>query len=84
MKFLATVNVSLKGSILDPQGRTILRSLGNLGYDTVSGVRAGKQFRLEMQGERAEVEAQLSDIAQSVLANPVIESVDWELAEADA
>lgn len=84
MNFVATVNVSLKSSILDPQGRTILRSLGNLGYDTVTGVRAGKQFRVEMQGERAEVESQLEALAQEVLSNPVIESVDWELAEVPA
>ena len=82
MNFQATVNVSLKDSILDPQGRTILRSLGNLGYDTVTGVRAGKQFQVEMQGERAAVESQLEALAREVLSNPVIESVDWELSEA--
>lgn len=84
MNFVATVNVSLKDSILDPQGRTILRSLGNLGYDAVTGVRTGKQFRVELQGERTAVEEQLEALAREVLSNPVIESVNWELAEVAA
>ncbi len=81
MIFNAVVSVSLKESILDPQGRTILRSLHNLGYDTVQDVRMGKQFVISLQGERPQVEAQLEEFAGEVLANPVIESVSWELEE---
>ncbi len=81
MNFVAVVNVSLRTSILDPQGRTVERSLHNLGYDTVKGVRVGKQFRIDMAGERAAVEQQLSAFASEVLANPVIESVEWDLTE---
>lgn len=81
MNFRAVVSVSLKESILDPQGRTILRSLHTLGYDTVQDVRMGKQFVVSLQGDRNQVEAQLGEFAQEVLANPVIESVSWELDE---
>lgn len=84
MKFIALVNVSLKDSILDPQGRTVERSLHNLGFDSVHSVRVGKQFRIEMQGDKATVERQLEAFANEVLANPVIESVQWELNEVPA
>lgn len=83
MKFIAIVNVSLKDSILDPQGRTIEHSLANLGYDTVQGVRTGKQFRVAMEGDRAVVEKQLTAFAGEILANSVIEQVEWDLV-ADA
>ena len=83
MKYLAVVNVSLKESILDPQGRTVERSLHNLGHDTVKGVRVGKQFRIDMEGDRSEVERQLGEFAADVLTNPVIESVEWDLSEVD-
>ena len=63
MNFTAVVSVSLKDSILDPAGRVLLDSLGKLGYDTVTDVRAGKQFRLSLRGERSEVEAQLAEFA---------------------
>ncbi len=82
MNFIATVNVSLKASILDPEGRTIGRSLQNLGHDTVRSVRTGKVFHIEMTGPRETVERQLADFATEVLANPVIESVDYSLTEA--
>lgn len=83
MNYTAVVSVSLKDSILDPAGRVLLDNLGKLGYDTVTDVRAGKQFRLRLSGERSEVEAQLAEFANGVLANPVIETVEWDLQEAE-
>ena len=82
MNVTAVVSVSLKKSILDPQGRTILSSLRSLGYGTVQDVRTGKQFVLQLTGSRDEVEAQLQEFASDVLANPVTETVSWELTEA--
>lgn len=77
----AKVYVTLKPSILDPQGRTVERSLHHLGHTAVSGVRVGKFIELRLEGERAEVEAQLQDMAHTVLSNPVMEDVRWELEE---
>ena len=74
----AKVFVTLKPSILDPQGRTVERSLSHLGQQ-VSGVRVGKFIELQLEGERAEVEARLQDMAVKVLSNPVMEDVRWEL-----
>lgn len=76
------VYVTLKPSILDPQGRTVERALSHLGQSNVSGVRVGKYIELQLTGERAEVEEQLRGMVQNVLSNPVMEDARWELSEA--
>jgi len=65
------VDVTLKPEILDPQGQAILSALGRLGYAGVSGVRQGKHFELDL-AEGAD-EAVVAQIAETLLANPVIE-----------
>ena len=81
-QYHAKVFVTLKPSILDPQGRTVERALSHLEHDNVSGVRIGKYIELSLSGEHAEVEAQLSDIVGNVLSNPIMEDARWELTEA--
>ena len=78
--FKAKIYVTLKPSILDPQGRTVERALSHLGQQA-SGVRVGKYIELNMEGERAEVESRVHEMATTVLSNPVMEDVRWELAE---
>lgn len=80
-KYSAKVYVTLKSSILDPQGRTVERALSHLDHSNISGVRVGKYIELVLTGERAEVEGQLKDITENVLSNPVMEDVRWELEE---
>ena len=65
------VDVVLKPEILDPQGQAILGALGRLGIVGVQGVRQGKHFELEVD-EAVDDEA-LETIADTLLANPVIE-----------
>ncbi len=84
MPFKARVFVTLKPSILDPQGRTVERALSHLGHAAVQGVRVGKYIELTVEGDRASAEAQVQDIAVSVLSNPVMEDVRWELEELQA
>lgn len=79
--FKAKVFVTLKPSILDPQGRTVERALSHLDHGNVSGVRVGKYIELTLSGSRTEVEAQLKDITENVLSNPVMEDARWELSE---
>ncbi|MFN4251989.1 phosphoribosylformylglycinamidine synthase subunit PurS [Deinococcus sp.] len=79
--FKAKVFVTLKPSILDPQGRTVERALSHLDHGNVSGVRVGKYIELTLSGSRAEVEAQLKDITENVLSNPVMEDARWEISE---
>ena len=73
----ATVIVTLKPTVLDPQGMTIQRSLASIGLNDVSDVRQGKIFNLQLKdGKREEVER----LAKEVLTNPVIEEyrIVWE------
>jgi phosphoribosylformylglycinamidine synthase subunit PurS len=71
------VDVVLKPEISDPQGQAVLGALGRLGHDSVRSVRQGKHFVLEVEGtpDRAE----LQQIAETLLANPVIEDVELHL-----
>lgn len=80
-EFKATVRVMLKPSILDPQGRAVANSLGRLGHTNLKDVRIGKHIELTLRGDRAEVETQLKTIAETVLSNPVMETVDIRLEE---
>ena len=65
------VDVVLKPEILDPQGQAILGALGRLGIDGVRAVRQGKHFELEVTDQVDD--AALHKLADTLLANPVIE-----------
>ena len=65
------VDVTLKPEILDPQGQAILSALTRLGYSGVTGVRQGKHFELDV--EDGMDESTVAQIAETLLANPVIE-----------
>jgi phosphoribosylformylglycinamidine synthase PurS subunit len=67
------VTVMPKAEILDPQGQAIVGALGRLGHAGVSEVRQGKRFELEVDDTVTDDE--LAEIAESLLANTVIE--DW-------
>ncbi len=66
------VDVVLKPEILDPQGQAIVGALGRLGVVGVSDVRQGKHFELEVE-ESVDDEA-VAKLADTLLANPVIEN----------
>lgn len=77
----ARVFVTLKPSVFDPQGRTIAEALHSLGYDKVGDVRQGKYFELDLEvPNAAAAETLAKDVADRVLANPVIESFRVEVA----
>ena len=76
----ARVFVTLKPSVFDPQGQTIADALHSLGYTSVGDVRQGKFFELELNAASTEQARQLAgDVADKVLANPVIESYRVEI-----
>jgi phosphoribosylformylglycinamidine synthase subunit PurS len=70
------VHVMPKAEILDPQGQAISGALGRLGHAGVSDVRQGKRFELEV--DDTVTDDQLAEIAESLLANTVIE--DWSVS----
>lgn len=71
----AYVYVSLKKSVLDPQGKTIHGALRKMGYKGLEEIRQGKYFEITLNGglTRAEAQAEVDRIAREVLTNPVIE-----------
>lgn len=72
----------LKSTVLDPQGQTIQRALGSLGYSKVKDVRQGKFFVLGLDGmTRDEAKAEVERIAKDVLTNPVIEEFRFDIIE---
>ena len=76
----ARVFVTLKPSVFDPQGRTIADALHSMGYTGVGDVRQGKFFELELDAASADQAQKLAaEVADKVLANPVIESYRVEI-----
>lgn len=76
----ATVCVTLKDSIHDPQGKAILQALSALGFEGVSGVRAGKYFELDLEGNSVETtERSLKEMCEKLLVNTVIEKYRYEI-----
>ena len=79
----AHVYVTLKTSVLDPQGQTIQNALHKIGFADVTGVRQGKYFALSLadQLDANSARAQVERIAREVLINPVIEEYTYRIEE---
>jgi phosphoribosylformylglycinamidine synthase len=77
------VEVMPKPEILDPQGKAVHGALPRLGFTGVSDVRQGKRFELEIDGELTdERRAEIEQMAQTLLSNPVIEDYRVSVLEA--
>lgn len=80
--FRARVFVTLKPSVFDPQGRTIVDALHSMGYASVGDVRQGKFFELQVDADTRDAAQSLAgEVAHKLLANPVIESYRVEVVE---
>lgn len=79
----AYVYVSLKKSVLDPQGKTIHGALNKMGFKGLEGVRQGKFFELSLDGglSKSDAQAEVERIAREVLTNPVIEEFRFTLED---
>ena len=77
----AKVFVTLKPSVLDPQGKAIHHSVASLGFDHIGDIRQGKYFEISFDPATSEADARVSveRIAKDVLANPVIEDFRVEV-----
>ncbi len=77
------VDVMPKPEILDPQGKAVLGALPRLGFDGVSEVRQGKRFVLEIEGDLTDERlAEVNQMAETLLSNPVIEDYAVSVQEA--
>jgi len=79
----AHVYVTLKRTVLDPQGQTIQNALKKMQYKSVNDVRQGKYFVLDLDNslDAAAAKAEVERIAKDVLTNPVIEEYTYRIEE---
>ncbi len=78
--FKAVVTVTLRPSILDPEGKTVEQSLHQLGYGAVHNVRMGKHIELEVDAEtESQARETVDDICNKLLANPVMEDYTFTI-----
>lgn len=74
----AIVHVTLKQDVLDPQGKATQRAAASLGFASVQSVRQGKLFEVTLDAaDRKAAEAELRELCEKLLSNPVIE--DWRV-----
>jgi len=78
--YKATVVVTLRKSILDPQGKAVEHALHSLGADRISDIRMGKRIEFILQvDKKEEAEIMTIDACKKLLANPVMEDFSYEL-----
>jgi len=77
----ATVHVSLKNGVLDPQGKAVGDALTRLGFGEVGAVRVGKTIELELADglSKADAEKRVKDMCEKLLANTVVERYAIEI-----
>ena len=80
--YLARVHVTLKPTVNDPQGQTVLGGLKSMGFSSVQSVRMGKYLELKMDDSSQELaQERISQMCRQLLANMVIEDYSFELEE---
>jgi phosphoribosylformylglycinamidine synthase subunit PurS len=75
------VFVTLRESVLDPQGTAVKNSLQSLNYREVADVRIGKYMELSIEKSDRDINEVVNEICNSLLANPVIEDYRYEVEE---
>lgn len=80
--YQAKVDVTLKKSVLDPQGQTVLEALHSLGFKAVQNMRVGKHFVLTVESkDRQKAESDVKAMCDQLLINPIIEEYTFQLEE---
>ncbi len=75
------VYVTLRKSVVDPQGVAAIEALQTLGYKEVENVRIGKLIELELDGSVADIDARVKEMCEKLLVNEVIEDFRYEIGE---
>ncbi|KOF09693.1 phosphoribosylformylglycinamidine synthase subunit PurS [Planomicrobium chinense] len=76
------IYVTLRESVLDPQGSAVMGSLHKMGYAEVEDVRIGKYLELMISDDARDVDALVNEMCQKLLTNTVIEDYRFEIEEA--
>jgi phosphoribosylformylglycinamidine synthase len=78
--YKAKIKVTLRNTILDPQGKTIENSLHTLGFNTISDTRIGKYLEMNVASDKeSEARNIVENACKKLLANPVMEDYEFEL-----
>ncbi len=81
-EYKVKVEVKLKPVVLDPQGKSVLSALRNLGFGEVEDARIGKLIELTIKDSDAgNVEERVTEMCRKLLSNPVIENFDVKVEE---
>ncbi|WP_413304314.1 phosphoribosylformylglycinamidine synthase subunit PurS [Bacillus sp. 1P10SD] len=75
------VYVTLRESVLDPQGKAVTHSLHSLNYKQVTDVRIGKYMELTVEKSERDIDEIVNEMCRSLLVNPVIEDYRYEVEE---
>lgn len=79
--FKVKIYVTLKESVLDPQGSAVTQSLHSLSFHEVDDVRIGKYIEVTMEAGDGDVDERVRGMCDKLLANPVIENYRYEVEE---
>lgn len=80
--FKALIHITLKKSILDPQGNATKKGLEHLGFSEVKDVRVGKYLEVTLEASnKTEAEDKVLEMCKQLLANLVVEDFEYELVE---
>lgn len=78
--YLSKIRVTLRPSILDPQGKAVQHAIGSLGVQGVTGVRMGKYIEMTFDGGSEEETRKVTEeVCRKLLANPVMEDFTYEI-----
>jgi len=84
MKFKAEIDVMPLPALLDPQGKAVTNSMGNLGLNEISGVRIGKHISLIVEADSEGVaKSKVDEACKKLLANEIMEGYTFELETAE-
>lgn len=78
------VYVTLRESVVDPQGTAAKEALQNMGYAEVENVRIGKLIELELDAATTDIDARVKEMCDKLLVNRVIEDYRYEIEEAQS
>lgn len=82
--YKAAINVTLKKSVLDPQGKTVLHALDTLGFKEAKDLRVGKYFELLLEASSMQkAEEKVKAMCDQLLINPVIEEYFFDLSKVE-
>lgn len=83
MKFKAEIDVMPLEALLDPQGKAVSNSMGNLGLSEIGNVRIGKHITLEVYAaDKADAEVKVDKACKELLCNQIMESYKFSISEA--